>query len=605
MSYNWIPAGYTDATQMVAYVKEKKVITSDFFVKNELNPMEVHPNGIRTPSSLSRLCIELPDRTIWTSYDDIVPIKRDFDYCVHLNFRKEGHDHIQIPYSLISAENALTQKIKSIDKDPKHKIFGDSGGAQLRFSSSCYVNPYEVIEVFNNLVDMGVSLDMGPRSTDSKYGKLKNVINATSEAQIRNNKIFAENAREDLHLLNVIQGFGLQTKLDWADRVYNPRFTGWAMGVPEHALAVKMLSIMHIALNVPGDHYHLFGVGGAKSIISLSWAGRYVNNLTSDSTKHIMLGGYRSYVSSGMNGKFSIVDLGKVRTNLPNNRMAMLPCNCAACSLLRYSKIFNLSGPMLGPLLMYHNAVAISNNANFWANLARTVKDKHEYLYYVREATAMPNGRTSPIYIEIEAAVNVIDCCVFEGSLQAEKRYCLDKKGDYVSGFTENKLSCSFEQIKNTTTDIKKEIDLDSDESEEGEFVNIQAGKTTSVRKRWSICCDVLPRYLTKKELLEFGIDPKTSYGYAEWKKNEKQRKKRNILQAGNIWVSKYLEHLKGKGLYPIVYNDERGVAKEYSLSALDTYWKYPMTLKRIKKIQKIILHEVIEVRKTLKISRK
>jgi calcineurin-like phosphoesterase family protein len=73
----------------------------------------------------------------------------------------------------------------------------------------------------------------------------------------------------------------------------------------------------------------------------------------------------------------------------------------------------------------------------------------------------------------------------------------------------------------------------------------------------------VLPRYLTKKELLEFGIDPKTSYGYAEWKKNEKQRKKRNILQAGNIWVSKYLEQLNGNWWFVLGNHDNPAKLQE------------------------------------------
>jgi tRNA-guanine family transglycosylase len=561
--YNYIPAGYLRKIY-VLYVQYKDKVS------DELSYSMKYIDGKQVT------IFNLPDRIVTVAPQSLV-MNIPYDYSEVLDLRSNTSDANVVNYSLVSAENLIDKDIHHLPKRKGHRIFGDSGGAQLRFGSSVFVNPYEVIEAYNDVVDLGVALDVAPRPTDNK---LKGAFEAAASIQSNNNKIFAENAREDLVLLNVAQGYSIDKKLEWADRVQNDRFTGWAFGSAESDFNLCTLNFAGMISKLPeSEHYHIFGVGSPYSIAVFAYLGKWTNYLTSDSTTYIQAGRFRRRFNFTKEGRIDTQVLSKTKVKMRTTKLNVLDCNCAVCKALKYSSAFDLNCGVLAELLIYHNAVAIANYSHFCNNLARTCKDSYEYYNYL--SNVFPKGDSN--MQKVITSLNIVDC-VMNDSLEAAK-----KKFVRFQANTVMKTGSIFASAIST----KEDYDVVDDANMENSI------GLNGFGNMWSACADIIPRYMTKERMQKYGIDISKIPGIEDWKEVEEYRKKKKLLETSNIWIAELLEELKKENKYPIeiIKND---VVKKIEPQILERHWEYPLSVKDKNKMLDIIRKELDKDYKTL-----
>lgn len=558
--YHYIPAGYLRKIY-VLYVQYKDKVT------DELSYSMKYVDGRQVT------VLNLPDRIVTVAPKN-VQLDITYDYSEILDLRSNTSDAHAVDYSLVSAENLIGKDIRHLPKRKGHRIFGDSGGAQLRFGSSVFVNPYEVIETFNECVDLGVSLDVAPRPTDDKF---KGVFEAACHIQKRNNKIFAENARKDLLLLNVAQGYSVEKKLEWAERTHNDRFTGLAFGSTETNFNLANLNYSGMISKMPNmEHYHIFGVGSPYSIAVFAYMGKYANYITSDSTTYIQAGRFRRRFAFTKEGRIDTQVLSKTKVKIRNTNLNVLDCNCAVCKALKYSSAFELNCGVLAELLIYHNAVAIANYSHFCNNLARTTSDAQDYYRYL--VNVFPKNDTR--IVNVMSSLNIVDCVFKEGLEKARKvfsRYQAD---------TSIKIGSIFSGSMTSNSTEEKDI-VDNEYMENATGIN-------GFRDMWSACADIIPRYLTKEKMESFGINLKKIPGIEEWQVTEEYRRKKKLLETCNIWIAELLEELKKEGKYPIeiIKND---IVRSASPKILERHWEYPLSVKDKNKMLDIVRQSIEE----------
>lgn len=554
--FHYIPAGYLRKIY-VLYVQYKDKVTDELSY------------SMRYIEGKQVTILNLPDRFV-TIAPQGLSLDITYDYSEVLDLRSNTSDANAVDYSLVSAENLISSDTHHLAKRKGHRIFGDSGGAQLKFGSSVYVNPYEVIEAFNDVCDIGVSLDVAPRNVDVSS---KSVVEASCAIQRRNNNIFAERAREDLVLLNVVQGYTLEKRLEWEEKTSNERFTGIAFGSAETDFNLRTLNISGMISALPDkEHYHVFGVGSPYHLAVFSYLGKWVNYLTSDSTTYIQAGRFRRRFNFTKEGRIETQVLSKTKVKIRPTRLNTLDCNCAVCKALKYASAFELNCGVLAELLIYHNAVAFANYSHFCNNLARTTKDADEYYNYLRNV--FPKGDSN--MLNVASSLRIIDSVMNEGYKIASKKF---------SKYQTNE-SVNMGSIFASSIQKKDDYDIADDSS-----IEANTG-LNGFNDMWSSCADIIPRYLTKEKMEKFGINLKKIPGIDDWKETEEYRKKKNLLQSSNIWISELLEELKQEGKYPIevIKND---IVKSIAPKILEKHWEYPMAVKDKDKMLDIIRQEL------------
>lgn len=559
--YNWIPAGCTNKT-LALYVKLKKSLDATMSYK------EYFVNGSKVYE------LNLPDRFVYiaSATSDIPGL--EYDYCEQLDWKLDTADGNSFDFSLISAENLLNKSNVDMFKRNNHRIFVDSGGAQLRFATTAFVSPYDVIDIYNKVGDMGTALDIPPRPCDLSN---KAVIKCCQDIQKKNNEIFAERAREDLLLLNCIHGDNIEENIRWADAVYNDRFTGWAFGITDPNFVTRVIKILNMIFKLGTcEHYHLFGFGSNISIMVFAYLGKYVNNLTSDSTTYLQAASYREMQFFTDSGKLfrDRVAGNKIKFNKVDYSLS--PCSCAACRAIKYLKAYTLDCGVVGRIMAYHNAVAMNNFARMCSDLAR----KHNGYEYYRFFENAYNGERR-LLSDLQSCINIIDSAFSQGIEKVEKTYYLRNQPK-----DRTKVGSLFNLGTADTDDDNEKLD--------------NATGVAAFEGMWSASADVIPRYMTKEKMEDFGINFKSISGLAEWKDYEEYAKKKNTLNSGNIWISKYLTSLKDQGLYPI-RSVKKDIIKEHRLPILNKHFDYPRTKKDVKLMLKEVEHEYNKVSKQVK----
>lgn len=551
--FSYIPAGYLRKTY-VLYVQYKDKVS------DELSYSMKYIDGKQIT------ILNLPDRIV-TVAPQSVSIDTPYDYSEVLDLRSDTADANAVNYSLVSAENLISKDVHYLQKKKNHRIFVDSGGAQLKFATSVYVNPYEVIEAFNDVGDVGVSLDVAPRNVDVSSDS---VVEASCYIQKRNNKIFAERAKDDLVLLNVVQGYTLEKRLDWERKTANDRFTGIAFGSAETDFNLRTLNLSGTISALPDkEHYHIFGVGSPYHVAVFSYLGKWVNYVTADSTTYIQAGRFRRRFNFTKEGNVETQVLSKTKVKIRITNLNTLSCNCAVCKALKYASAFELNCGVLSELLIYHNAVAMANYSHFCNNLARTTKDASEYLTYLRNIYP----KNDKHILNVASSLDIVDTVINEGYKVALKKYSKYQTKEF------NHTGSIFSAF------ISKKDDYDITDNDD------LAGESgiNGFNELWSSCADIIPRYLTKEKMEKFGINLKKIPGLASWKETEEYRKKKNLLQASNIWISELLEELKEEGKYPIEIITKKDIVKSIAPKILERHWEYPLSVKDKEKMLNIV----------------
>ena len=294
-----------------------------------------------------------------------------------------------LKFALISAHNGLRQKLdnRNFLTSKKMQILGDSGGAQLKFGVSPYVDPQEVINWHNNVVDYGIGLDIVPRPCDVNH---PNVMKACADVQRKHNELFLKEKNEKLKLVNIMHGHTLENQLEWYKRSKIDGMSGWAVGADNPNSTLSFIRLVMIPmmrtikaqqagkpLPTDSDIFHVLGVGGRTYIPALTWLGKYVPCVTADSTGWLY--SVRTKTMEILTATGALKAMAAGASSVSDFYYDPIPCSCEVCSIVKYMSVFNMDTSLrTGGLLAAHNWISVAKYARRWNYLA----EKHDFQDY-------------------------------------------------------------------------------------------------------------------------------------------------------------------------------------------------------------------------------
>jgi hypothetical protein len=380
--------------------------------------------------------------------------------------------------------------------DSRVKLLADSGGAQLKMGTTHYIDPKGVIQFMNDYTDIGVSLDVPPRPVDQTA---QDVLDALTQAQIKNNDVMAGEARDDLVLLNAIHGFTYEQTKRWAHKVNHPRFTGWAIGpdnVTSFVLNIRTMFMLKEEFGV-APHYHYFGVSGPVSMSLLAWASRYYSNVTSDSTTHLGGGRSRTCMLRNHTGKaFNI----RTKDLLNGTRLS---CDCPVCWMVGYGLAFK-TAPWLQN---YHSLATIVSYTNFLNGVARSMTaEAYKKLVTSLYPRSAKDLRIGIDYIEMMEHEGVAKAdAAFKHKIKTMPSYAgdmhllFDEDAPEKDPEVEQKARRKAQRFRNRSKSARAK-----EKKKQQQDRSTYAG--LGFRQRRSVSYGPLIRYLSNEELAEFGL---------------------------------------------------------------------------------------------------
>lgn len=383
--FNWIPAAMNpDTFRWNVYVKYKKRSHQQFEFKYS-NPHK-------------SLCIlDMPDKILYLqtrgashTCDEKFDKKMDaYDYDEVISFdpfKKDGFVNRRLDWVLTSAHLTENTAEEMFSRKAGLKMLMDSGGAQIKFGKATYVDPHHVIECYNKYADIGMALDIAPRpSVDVRDLE---TINILANVQKKNNEMFIREMRDDLEILNVAHGISSRDIRAWADTVARSEMPGWAIGLDmtTHAPAsvFRTAGILYHEFGLKdSQRLHMFGMSGLTWIPAMAWMGKYVENLTSDSSSWLEGSRRRMFVTIGRQhvSKTTFGDcLGDM---LPIT--APIPCSCEVCALLRWLHPYSDRAAQKNYFFLnFHNLIAYQEVATMWNTIASNSNNLAEYTEHLR-----------------------------------------------------------------------------------------------------------------------------------------------------------------------------------------------------------------------------
>jgi hypothetical protein len=400
------------------------------------------------------------------------------------------------PYVLLSAQCADNIKLHSRKFlcGSKYKVIVDSGGSQLKHGTEAHVDPVKVINMINNVADIGCVLDAPPRPQDQNSSK---VMLALMRVQKQNNGVFFDHWNGEVKLLNAVHGFTLKQAREWAKSTDDDRFYGWAAGQDNvQSFLAGLRTTLVVMKEFPKQHYHTFGLGGAAVRIPIAaWLGKYVPIFTSDSTTHMASVRWRVYFYNTPLGDIEKVRLGKSKREKTKSKtgvvqsdggpkrifqdMRPLPCSCPVCVRVKYPVFFSFdAGAGSGTLLNVHNTWITAQHASSWSELAAR-SSVGEYL----EAIALSKESTA-ISSDIKIVIKYIEYVMKHGLDEADRKYKAAIGGD--EAIVAGRMKVLFPKRQSRCTD--------------GNLKQAMLGSAQSVSE------DVLPAYLGAEEMNRLGI---------------------------------------------------------------------------------------------------
>lgn len=513
MAYSWIPAGVSNdwLTNGWLYVT---------YGRTGVQEMEA------TYDKQARISlVKLPDRVLQMTYhaDHRRPLGETFDECFRANIYEPGSfaetflTHILLSYPVAGLQWGIYNS--NFADGTSYIMMGDSGGNQLKVGTVDYIDPALAIDWYNRMNFFeGTALDLPPKPADQNYD---NVLNACASVQARNNKVFAANAKDGLHLMNVVHGFNIEQVREWADIVDNDRFDGgWGIGSDHHGSDLSNFrSMMTMVQDRSPERVHRFAVGGSGvKVPAMAWAGRYIPLLTSDSTNFMDSMKWRCYFYVDAGGRIQRPMVGgserdkEKRTGKKHYKrekevipMSPLPCSCPVCSRVGYPDVFSLPSKYgSATLLSYHNIFTLSKLVDMWSRAAQSAESVEAYIDFIQ--TFQKRDRQDN---ELITTVRYIDFAKKHGVEEADRKYRRNLAGASVSPgrFGEVFLNPKYGESSLAKDGILFKVDrLASTQSGNKDGRSTSDVSQVMLTKYPSIVESGLVHYMSQEELKERGI---------------------------------------------------------------------------------------------------
>lgn len=496
MAFTYIPTG----------IYPTWALRVNMFIRHETNT-DLGPKGMDwdIPADRSAL-VRLPDRTILITNPikpwEGSPIDGHWDEVMEFDPYRGDWGESFLKYVMLSAWNGMTTQsgygTSTGVRDRNWitngvKLFGDSGGSQLKSGTTDYVDPKAAIVWMNQVCNIGVPLDVAPHLVDQHHPE---VWPALIELQKRHNKVFLDSARPDreglggLKLLNCAHGFTIPQVRKWCDETHDDRFIGWAVGgdVADNLFQHMRTLILCIQeYNRWGDeaHYHSFGSANITKTPAMAWLGRYVKNLTGDGTGWLDGVKYHRAKYLTIGGGISTQHFGR---KSQEERTAIIgsssPCSCPICAATGgHWQVFSLPRCTPGPnVQLLHEIWTTVRASQMWSDLAMNATSIEDYIKWVEVSFAKGRkGALAKQHVrDVIQMVKYVHVSMEHGVEYADRKFAQVLNNEPRSSGNMNPL---FMRVSSKRKDTFG-----------GSYVQ------PPIRK------SVLPNYLTRAEMRELGL---------------------------------------------------------------------------------------------------
>ena len=431
MGYHWLASGCTPTyLQFHLWIREHPI--SGKVIHHSLN--------------CQSKVLHLPHSEIIFDIGDIIHLEAVTEKRIHDGFQlmrigpyyhEDTVLHEAGPWFMASAHNLKTQN-PGFAKDAGVKMILDSGGAQLKFGITSFVDREEVIKIFNQYADAGMALELPPRrklSTRRDVDVHPMALRMLAEVQKRNNEFFVANKRDDLQLLNVAHGLTGDDFRRWINTVRNPALEGWAISYDSDLdpyCIWRGVAVLFREFGAAQNWMHLFGVSGFLTVPLMARLGVRFPNLTSDSSSWVQNVSTYKYLHNRY-GRLEDIAIGEDFTKMPQTDMDSLEpyCSCEVCRTMRtfgaYRELFHSErqkqegrrGSQIAyPALAAHNMLAIKHGVASWNERASRMTYK-EFQAEIRRC--FPKARKGQNYASnVLHLLEYIECAMENGPEYAD-----------------------------------------------------------------------------------------------------------------------------------------------------------------------------------------
>lgn len=436
MSYDWMASGAVPSyLQFHLWVRD-----------HEANDKAIH-HSIDCQSKV----LHLPHADILFDIGDIIHLDAVSEKRKSDGFRLErigpyyNEDtilHKYGPWFMASAHDLKTKR-SDFAKEAGVKVILDSGGAQLKFGITSFVDREEVIKKANQCADALMALELPPRRKLSPQRDIDVhplALRMLAEIQKRNNEFFAANKRHDLRLLNVAHGITGDDFRRWITTVHNPAFTGWAISYDSDTdpyCIWRGAAVLSREFGAAEEWIHLFGVSGFTAIPVMARLGTRIPHLTSDSSSWVQAVRSYNYLHN-RNGRMEDIAIGDgfAKMHLTNDDLVEPYCSCEICRIMKtfgsYRETYlnpkrknmdekktRQESLIAYPALAAHNLIAIKQGVASWNERASTMTDE-EYRAEIRHC--FPRSRKGQDYgTGILHMLEYLECALANGPEYADR----------------------------------------------------------------------------------------------------------------------------------------------------------------------------------------
>lgn len=413
---SWCPAAihFSSDGGLGIYVKYGKF--SDRIIIKEQSP---HHVWLQCPDR--ELVIVCNSHMAW----GFRPMNGTFDEYIHIG---PYHDHLNeqmnLPYFMVNyvAESTKSNNISTPRKNitngkPNSLIMADSGGYQIVQNRVEYLDPYPMIEWYNENADLGFSLDIPLSVYNLDYLKRQ------AHIQVRNNNVMLANKNDNLELVNILHGSTLDHLRQFRDIVDTPEIDRMAIGGLYHCFSLmgSVDTIFQLCQESDWKHMHVLGVSNFLHVALLlrMRVKGLLPHLTTDSSTAMQkarLREWHTFIAPHQKVQYTLVGYKDGYRPNPKNT---LPCSCQVCSAIRYSDIlWAVPGNIATKLFEFHNIHSLNNYFDVMTDIVSEASTKE-----LKQILVSQLGTNRQGFDEAMHCLDFIDSIARDGYDTARNKY--------------------------------------------------------------------------------------------------------------------------------------------------------------------------------------
>lgn len=331
-----------------------------------------------------------------------------------------------------AARTSLTPRVGNYAEAAGVKMCCDSGGFYLKVPKDGYtwenwIDPMDVIRKYNACANVGMALDAPPRlgvKTSIDLEISPTVLSILARMQRENSKLLVAEKNDRLQLLNVAHGLTLDDFKRWINTVNDPEhFIGWAVACDvngtdpitglKQASIFRGAALLYHEYGLENGWLHLFRVSGQAEIPVVSWLGKYVPQVTSDSTSWLSGGRHHQY-KYNQDGRLQC--LSKLGLEATSGSLRNY-CRCEVCEMM--GSFVSIQNTDQGNTKAYkainvHNLITIKEVVDYWNEQAERL-DFKAYCALVEDIFG-PAHRVTQL-------LSYLECAMQHGPAYADRQF--------------------------------------------------------------------------------------------------------------------------------------------------------------------------------------